>query len=333
MRKFIWLLLGLALLYSAYWFIAARASESGIAAWLDTRQAEGWQSEYASLNTRGYPLTFETTLTDVAIADPLTGLAYQTSRASIKSRSFTPTQLHAELAQDIRVSTPFQHIDFTNASAQGTLFVEVGPALTMHRATFDFDRLVAKSTLGWGFSLGHANATALRQDDNRLAHDIQVTLTDLAPSAAMMARLNPNGILSDHFEAMTIDASVTFDKDWDITALEGPRPQPTHIELRNMSAEWGALDLRMAGAFDVDTRGYPTGKVALKATNWREMVALATAAGIIPQNLENLILRGGKMLAGLSGNANTIDAELTLERGTISLGFLPLGPAPRITIR
>ena len=333
MRKVIWGLLGLAILYSGYWFIAARATEHGVAAWFEARVAEGWQSEYATLKTHGYPLTFNTTLTDVALADPATGLAYQTSSVSVASRSFTPTRLHAQLAQDARVSTPFQNIDISNTSVNGTLFVEVGPALTMHRATFDFDGLTAKSSLGWGFSLGNATAMAQRHEDNLLTHDIQMTLTDLAPSASLMKRLNPNGILSDRFDAMSVDASVTFDKDWDITALEGPRPQPTHVLLRNLAATWGALDLRIAGDFDVDARGVPTGKIALKATNWREMITLATAAGIIPQNFETLALRGGEMLASMTGNANTIDAELTLSRGNISLGFLQLGPAPRITIR
>lgn len=333
MRKVIWLFMGVAILYSGYWFIAARASERGVALWLEDRVGEGWQSEYSALKTRGYPLTLDTTLTDVAIADPATGLAFQTSRVSIKSRSFTPTRLHAELAQDLRLSTPFQHIDISNTSAEATLFVEVGPSLTMHRATFDIDELVAKSTLGWGFSLERAEATVQRQDDAPLTHDIQMTLTNLAPSASLMKRLNTNGILSNQFDAMSLDASVTFNKDWDITALEGPRPQPTHVLLRNMAATWGALDLRIAGEFDVDERGVPNGKIALKATNWREMITLAGAAGVIPKNFENLALRAGEMLAGMTGNANTIDAELTLSRGQISLGFLPLGPAPRITIR
>ncbi|MBU2868106.1 DUF2125 domain-containing protein [Pacificibacter marinus] len=333
MRKITWGLLAVAILYSGYWFVAARASEHGIKTWLEARVSEGWQSEYATLKTRGYPLTFETTLTDVALADPATGLAYRTPSISIKSRSFTPTRLHAELAQDLRLSTPFQHIDISNTAANGTLFVEVGTALTMHRATFNFDDLVAKSTLGWGFSLGNATAKAQRLKDDTLTHDIQVTLTNLAPSTAMMKRLNPNGILSDRFDTLSVDASVTFNKDWDITALEGPRPQPTHVLLRNMAATWGALDLRIAGDFEVDVQGVPTGKIALKATNWREMITLATAAGIIPKNFENMALRGGEMLAGMTGNANTIDAELTLSRGSISLGFLPLGPAPRIRIR
>ncbi|MEN8874678.1 MAG: DUF2125 domain-containing protein [Pacificibacter sp.] len=333
MRKLIFLCLGLVVLYSGYWLITARASERGIETWLNSRAAQGWQTEVASVKTRGYPLTFETDLTDLAIADPNTGLAAQTQRFSIKSKSYAPTKLHAQLDQNARISTPFQTIDITNENIGGTLFVEAGPALTMHRAAFDFINVTAKSNLDWGFTVDKASATAVRSEDNRLAHDITMNIENLAPVAAMMSRLNPDGILSDSFDSMKVDATVTFDKDWDITALEGPRPQPTHVVLRNVAATWGALDLRLAGDFKVDANGYPNGKIAVKATNWREMISLATTAGIIPQDLAPLAMSAGEMLAKLKGNSTTIDAELTLARGTISMGFLPLGPAPRITIR
>lgn len=333
MRKLMMVCLGLLAIYSAYWFVAATASERGMKAWLKARETDGWQSEYSALETRGYPLNFNTVLTDIAIADPATGLAYKTPRFAIESRSFAPTRLHASMAQEARISTPFQHIDITNSRAEGTLFVAVGPALTLQHAAFELDALTAASTLGWGFSLANAKAVAVQNTQKPLAHDIIMTITDFAPSASLMSRLNPNGILSDSFDAMTIDAQVTFDKPWDITALEGPRPQPTKVQLHNMAATWGALDLRVAGAFDVDAGGFPNGKLSIKATNWREMITLATAAGIIPKDLENLALQAGGMLAGMKGNTTTIDAELTLERGTISFGFLPLGPAPRLKIR
>lgn len=333
MRKLIWLCLIFVVLYSGYWLIAARATENGIATWLSARHAEGWQTEYATLETHGYPLSFATTLTDIAVADPATGVLYQTPRLDIQSRSFTPTRLHANLAQNIQLSTPYQSIDITSKTAGVTLFVDAGPALTLNHAAYDFTQVTAASTLGWGFSLANATAVAARNEDTPLAHDISIKINDLSPSAAMIAQLDSNGILSDTFDVLNIETTITFDKSWDITALEGPRPQPTHIDLRNAAATWGALDLQLAGSFDVDARGYPNGTLQIKATNWREMITLATAAGLIPRNIESMALKAGELLAGLKGNPSTINAELTMSRGTISLGFLPLGPAPRLVIR
>ena len=143
----------------------------------------------------------------------------------------------------------------------------------------------------------------------------------------------PKDFFSDEFETLDLDMSATFDGPWNIHALEGPRPQPTKIELTTLAAHWGELDLKLAGSFDIDARGYPMGTLAVKAENWREMIELAISIGAIPENMSKLSLRAGEMLAGLSGRKDTIDAELTLKDGMISLGFIPLGPAPRIVIR
>ena len=40
---------------------------SGLAAWFDARQAEGWVAEYADLSVQGFPNRFDTSLTDVAV--------------------------------------------------------------------------------------------------------------------------------------------------------------------------------------------------------------------------------------------------------------------------
>jgi hypothetical protein len=333
MRKLIFLILTVIVVYSGYWLIGARTTERGITAWLGARQADGWQAEYTDLTTNGYPINFHTVLRDLALADPASGIAYQTSQFEIKSRSFTPTRIQAKLAQDLRVLTPFQTIDITNSNMDGTLFVEVGPALTTHQATFNFAGVSATSSTGWGFTLADAKAQAIRDEDTPLAHNLTFSINDLKPSSALMSRLNPNGILSDTFDSLNINAKVTFDKNWDITALEGPRPQPKHVLLRKVSATWGALNLNIAGNFSVDERGYPNGKIQIQATNWREMISLATAAGVIPQNMETIALRAGEMLAKMKGNENTIDAELSLSGGAVFLGFIPLGPVPRLTIR
>jgi len=160
-----------------------------------------------------------------------------------------------------------------------------------------------------------------------------VNIQGFAPTGGLIEGLDPKGLLSDRFDALDLRMRAGFDAPWNIHALEGPRPQPTRIEIDELSAHWGQLDLKLAGAFDVDGRGYPVGKLAVKAENWREMVELAISMGAIPQNMSGLALRAGEMLAGMSGRKDTIDAELTLKDGMISLGFIPLVPAPRIVLR
>jgi hypothetical protein len=63
------------------------------------------------------------------------------------------------------------------------------------------------------------------------------------------------------------------------------------------------------------------------------MLSLAEAAGALPGGIASQIERGLSALAGLSGNPNAIDVELTFKDGRMSFGILPLGPAPRLILR
>ena len=64
-----------------------------------------------------------------------------------------------------------------------------------------------------------------------------------------------------------------------------------------------------------------------------EMVDMAERAGFLPTSLRAQADQVFSVLAGLSGNTTTLDVELTLANGFVSLGFLPLGPAPRLQLR
>jgi hypothetical protein len=84
---------------------------------------------------------------------------------------------------------------------------------------------------------------------------------------------------------------------------------------------------------DVDADGNPTGTLSLQARNWREMLAVAEASGSLPQQIRPQVERALGLLASASGNPDAIDVTLTLANGTVSLGFLPLAPAPQLILR
>lgn len=333
MRKLIWLVVIIGLAYSGYWFIGAKGTEKAIAGWASARASEGWQADYSDIATHGFPLRFDTTITEPRFADPRTGVAFSTPQFDILSQSHRPTRIRAQVAQTATLATPLQRMEITQEVAEAELFVEPGPSLTLDHASATLNGFAVTSNLGWGVTLETGRFNTQRDSSNPLKHEISLTAQGLTPSQGLMTSLDPKGLLSHQFEQLELSMTTTFNRAWDIHALEGPRPQPTHIDLTSLTAKWGKLDLRMTGAFDVDARGYPVGKVAIKAQNWREMIEIAISTGMIPQNMSTLALRAGEMLAGLSGRKDTIDAELTLKDGMITLGFIPLGPAPRLRIR
>jgi hypothetical protein len=135
------------------------------------------------------------------------------------------------------------------------------------------------------------------------------------------------------FEALAVDASVAFDRAWDMRAVNDRRPQPRRLDLRLARATWGSLHVNIAANLDIDADGLSSGDIHVQAENWRDMLQLAETAGILPTRLLPQADRALSALAGASGNPSTIDVTLTARRGLLTLGFIPLGPAPRIVLR
>ena len=93
------------------------------------------------------------------------------------------------------------------------------------------------------------------------------------------------------------------------------------------------MALDAAGSLTVDPKGTPEGRITIRATNWRDMVAVARASGSLPEGIADTLERGLEILAGLTGNPRTIDAPLSFQNGFVSLGPIPLGRAPAFVIR
>jgi len=155
----------------------------------------------------------------------------------------------------------------------------------------------------------------------------------LTPPEAVRDRLDPAGVLPRAIGSMRIEAVMGFDRPWDISALETARPGITHLDLGELHADWGDLVLRAAGTLAVDPRGYPTGDIAVRAENWREMIVLASNAGAIPEGMRGTLETALGFLSGLSGRPEDIEAQLAFRDERVFFGPIPIGPAPRLILR
>ena len=107
----------------------------------------------------------------------------------------------------------------------------------------------------------------------------------------------------------------------------------TAIDLDDLSARWGQITFRAAGDLAVDASGVPTGRITVKAVEWRKLLEMAVGTGLVAETFRPALERALGLMASLEGNPDTLDAPLTFEKGFIALGPIPLGPAPRIVIR
>ncbi|MGS4944324.1 DUF2125 domain-containing protein [Meridianimarinicoccus sp. RP-17] len=335
MRILLAVILVAAVAWAGYWFLGAQAVERGLRGWLDARTAEGWVVSVERLETAGFPNRFDTTLTGVELADPATGWAWQAPFFQTLALSYRPNHVIAVWPDSQTLATPLQRMDIGSDRMRGSLVFAGGTAFTLDRATVEMSAVTLESNAGWQAAMAD-NQLALRRTPAKAGHsyDIAFDATDLALPDGLAARLGQGANVGDVVQRLSMEAQVEFDAPWDRRAIEDRRPQPTRIDLTLARASWGGLDLRLAGTLDVDTAGVPTGSVTIKATNWREMLDMATAAGLVPANLARLLEGGLAQMARMNGNPDTLDVPLRFAEGRVSLGgLLPLGPAPRLVLR
>jgi hypothetical protein len=135
------------------------------------------------------------------------------------------------------------------------------------------------------------------------------------------------------FDSLALDATALFDRPFDRDTIETARPQPRRIDLQRLEAIWGSMVLRGVAGLDVAEDGLVSGEVSLQARNWQEMLNIAEAAGTLPSQIRPQVETILAALARGNGNPEALDLTLSFSDGTTFLGFIPLGPAPRLILR
>ncbi|MFC3616205.1 DUF2125 domain-containing protein [Lutimaribacter marinistellae] len=333
MLRLVRVLLILAALWSLYWFAAAYGLRSSVSNWFAAREAEGWQADYADLATSGFPLRHLTTLTAPALADPATGTAWRADWLTFDSPAIWPgrqTLRFADTPQRLSYFDQTAVIEAQGMSAE--LHLAPGVALELERMALTSGPWALRQE---GGPLAEAQSLTLEmvQTDDAPTYRIAASAEAFTPGDGLRRMLRPTSALPRSFETAQAEMTVTFDKPWDRTALEERRPQPQAVDLRLAELHWGELRLFATGSLSIDEQGIPTGEVAIKAENWREMLAMAQAAGALPPQAVEPAARVLGMLAGLGGNPKALDAQLNFREGFVALGPIPLGPAPRFILR
>ena len=112
MRILFFAICAMALAWSGYWIVGAISLERTLIDWLEQRRLDGWVAEASSVNTRGFPNRFDSTFSDLELADPSTGMAWTAPFFQIFSLSYRPNHIIAVLPERHQFRTPEQTIEF-----------------------------------------------------------------------------------------------------------------------------------------------------------------------------------------------------------------------------
>jgi hypothetical protein len=320
-----------ALAWGLYWFVGAMALERATTAWLDARRAEGWVAE-AAIETRGFPNRFDTTFTGLQLADPDTRVGWSAPVFQMMALSYKPNHLIMIWPGAQRVSTPEQAITVDADRLRGSVIVDPESLTPLRSATVELAGARIASTEGWTAALaaGQVSMRAKPGATEPATYDVYIDLGELAPDAGFIARLSGKDRLPDTIASIRIGAVVTYDKPWDRTAIDDARPQPRKVLLEALAARWGDLDLSATGTLDIGPDGAPNGTLEVSVTNWRDMIEIARALGVLEKRQVGTVTSGMELYAALSGNFDRLDAPVSFRDGQTFIGPVPVGPSPII---
>lgn len=327
------IILIVAIAAAGLWFAASMATEKALQAWFEDRHDEGWTATYSGLNTAGFPNRLDTSITDLTLVDPDTGVGWQAPIVQTLALVYKPTHVIAILPGRQSFSAWGETHEITSDVFRASLVLLPSPSLPIERSTLETENAQIRSAKGAEIGLRKA-VLSMRQTPEAAGdvYDIHVTAGGLRPDDDLLARLNRSGRFSEVLDEILIRATVTFDAPWDRYALERARPQPREITLTEVSAKWGRLEFSAKGRVMVNRSGIPDGEIAIKARNWRDMITVARETGALPEALVGAVTRAGTIIADMSGSPETLDATLRYERGRAFLGPIPLGAAPQIRL-
>lgn len=328
MRRLLIVVLVAALGWFAYWFIVAQTARSGYESWFDARRAEGWQADYSELQLRGFPNRIDTTFENIQLADPETGFAWDAPFFQVFALSYKPNHLIAVWPNRQTLSSPLQKLTINSEDMKASVVFAPNTNLGLRRANFATEALNITSDKRWTITADSLRLAIVQDETQDTSYQFALQGQGVVPPASLR-----NELLPATMSALDLDATVTFDREWDLRALEQRRPQPTAIKLRNAKAQWGPMLFQAVGDMTTNEGGVLDGELTLRAKEWQAMVEMARDS----RQIDPFVIDGAEQLlrlfSSLSGPGEDIDLTLSFKNGRTYAGLLPLGSAPVIFLR
>lgn len=331
MRRFaLKIVILLALVWSGWWYLATTSTRNSVTAWLQDRQTEGWQAEAAAITSGGFPLRTTTQIDRLVLLDPARTRGVEVPRLNLSAPIYWPGHASVHVpAGPVTFTTPQGEVELGTKGARAGMRLRPGTALQLEALSGDATGITLDVNDLRLLDVEAVEA-AVTQGRTPETYTVNLVLTGLSPSEALFEGASLRRPGPGTFAPVVADATITFDRPWDRSALQDTRPQPRQIRITEIAASYADTGVSISGDLDVDPAGIASGSLRLRMRNWQDVFDMAVATATIPPEWAPTV---GQVLGSMSDADGTLDLTLTLAAGQMRIGFLPLGPAPRFVIR
>ncbi len=322
MRKLTFLVLILAAIYAGYWFTGARVVGQSIENATAAARDKGWDIAYSDARTIGFPSRFDTTVTDIAVADPARSWVWQAPFLQVFALSYAPNRVIAAFPEEQTFSIGGQTLSIAADGLRASAAVDANTALSFDTTTIEMGPTRVTSDAGWMMAADKALFAVRAQPETEQVYDVYLDMTALTLPTEMVAAFDPEGVLGSVVQSVSGDAAVTLDQPLDRHVVA---PVVEKIALDRLQINWGEVDLTADGAVEIDNDGVPDGRVTLRTAQWEQLIDLMVNAGVIQPGMSRTVTNVARSLAA----GGTLELPISFQSGFMSFGPIPLGPAPR----
>lgn len=312
----------LALAAAASWGggeIVARGASAAFA----QLAAEG-RGAVAQVSSTGFPLRIGARLSGLELSDPAAGLHWTVPAAQVAAPLWAPLDWRADLEVPQKLTIGGQRFTLTATQAQGDIGLGLGADLPVRNAGLRLDApaLVAQTATAPALA---AEALTLAATGEGASYAIDATAQALSLPAGSAARFAPGADLPDTIETVTAEGALDFAAP--LALRQAVAPALTGLRLDAARIRWGGQEVSASGQLAIDARGRPEGTINFATKDWAGWLKVAVAAGLVRRDQLPMLTSLGTYLAAQSPEG-AVTVPLAFAGGVMSLGPVPLGPAP-----
>lgn len=328
MRALLIVVLVVSGLWAGYWVVGSRAMQRTVDQWFATSHGN-LTATRSDVSISGFPNRFDLTVSDPALADTAGGWAWRAPFVQVFMMTWKPWHLIAALPQEQRLDTPYGPFMLRSSALEGSLVVIPGTALALDRTVLSGEGLSLSGEAAWQIAATKATfATRLMPDDAK-AHEIGFDATTVSPDANFRMALAGRSDLPEEIEQIHLDAVATLTAPLDRHAQQSA-PRLARLVVKQGLLRWGDLVVSAEGMVEPDANGQADGRIDLRVENWRELVPVLVAAGLVTAEVSPTVTRAMEILSEQGDDPKILTVPLAFQSGRMSLGPLPLGPAPAL---
>jgi hypothetical protein len=327
MRKLLFLLVLGSVLWSVYWFVGSSALRQGAEQWFADQASRGVTAEKSALTVAGFPNRFDMTVEGLRLADPQSGIGWQAPFAQVFAMTWKPWHIIAALPPEQVVTLPDQEVAITSDSLRASFRARPATDVPLAAVIVESGAVLATSTAGWTTGADRAVASVVAAEGGTNAYDLALDIAGLTPDPEAMARVTEGSGLPLTVATVQLRAQASLTAPLDRHAGE-TRPKLAALDLGQALVSWGDMSVTASGRIAPDEAGYAAGRIEIAVTNWERLVPVLVATGTIKPELSQTVQNMLSALAKDSGDVAVLRVPVVLNGGRMSLGPLPLGPAP-----